>query len=70
MNDKLEDYTSILSYAWKNSGVVYLLSTSHQSGNTIIVQRKSGASTIEVSVFLITQEYYNGMKRVDIADQL
>jgi hypothetical protein len=29
MNNKLEDYTSIFSYAWKDSGVVYLLSISH-----------------------------------------
>jgi hypothetical protein len=29
MNNKLEDHTFIFSYAWKDSGVVYLLSTSH-----------------------------------------
>jgi hypothetical protein len=29
MNDKLEDHTLILSYTWKDSGVIYLLSTNH-----------------------------------------
>jgi hypothetical protein len=48
INDKLEDHAFILSYTWKNNGIIYLLSTNHQSGNTITVQRKSGASTIEV----------------------
>jgi hypothetical protein len=29
MNDKLENHAFILSYAWKNSGVIYLLSINH-----------------------------------------
>jgi hypothetical protein len=70
MNDKLEDHTLILSYAMKNSRVVYLLSINYQSGDTITVQRKSGALTIEVPAPLIAQEYYNRMRKVDIADQL
>jgi hypothetical protein len=70
MNDKFEDHAFILLYAWKDSGVVYLLSTSHQGGDTITMQRKSGASTIEVPAPLITQKYYNRMKGVDIANQL
>jgi hypothetical protein len=70
MNDELEDYAPILSYAWKDSGVVYLLSTSHQGGDTITVQQKSGASTIEVLAPLMAQKYCNGMKGVDLANQL
>jgi hypothetical protein len=55
MNNELEDHApiSILSYTWKDSGVIYLLSISHQSRDTITVQWKSGASIIKVLALLI-----------------
>jgi hypothetical protein len=41
MNDENEEHASILSYAWKDSGVIYFMLTCHQGGNTIMVERQS-----------------------------
>jgi hypothetical protein len=68
MNDEDEEYAPILSYVWKDSGVVYFMSTCHRGGDTIMVERQSGASVVEVLALTMAQEYCIGMKRVNIAN--
>jgi hypothetical protein len=48
MDNEDEEHASIFSYAWKNSGVVYFMSTCHWEGDTIMVERQSGALVVKV----------------------
>jgi hypothetical protein len=68
MNNEDEKHALIFSYAWKDSGVVYFMSTCHWGGDTIMVEWQSGALVVEVPAPAMAQEYYIGMRRVDIAD--
>lgn len=70
MDNETVDHAPILSYAWKDSGVVYLLSTSHRGGDTITVTRQSGASFLNVLAPSMVEDYCMGMRGVDIANQL
>jgi hypothetical protein len=70
MNDKDEKHAFILLYAWKDSGVVYFMSTCHRGRDTIMVERQSGALVVEVPAPAIAQKYCIGMREVDIVDQL
>jgi hypothetical protein len=70
MDDEDEKHASILSYAWKDSGVIYFMSTCYWGRDTIMVERQSGALVVEVPAPVMAQEYYIRMRRVDIADQL
>jgi hypothetical protein len=68
MDDEDEEHTPILSYAWKDSGVVYFMLKYYRRGDIIMVERQSGASVVEVPAPAMAQEYCIRMKRVDIAD--
>ena len=70
MNNEDHDQAPILAYAWKDSGVVYLMSTCHRGGEVIVVERQSGAIEIEVPAPAMVEQYCIGMRGVDIADQL
>ncbi len=70
MSNEDQDTSPILAYTWKDSGVVYLMSTCHRGGDTIVVTRQSGAAEIEVPAPSIVEQYCFGMRGVDIADQL
>ena len=70
MNNDDHDQAPILSYAWRDSGVVYLMSTCHRGGDTMIMERRSGAMVVEVPAPSMVEEYCFGMRGVDIADQL
>jgi hypothetical protein len=48
LSNEHEKKAFVLACSWKNSGVVYFLSTSHQGGETKIVHRQSGISTINI----------------------
>ena len=70
MNNETVDHAPILACSWKDSSVVYFLSTSHRGGETTHVQRRSGASLHNVVAPAMTDTYCIGMRGVDIADQL
>jgi hypothetical protein len=46
------------------------MSTCHRGGDTIMVERQSEASVVEVPAPAMAQEYCIGMRKVDIVDQL
>jgi hypothetical protein len=55
MNDEDEEHAPILSYTWKNNGVVYFMSTCYRGGDTIMVEQQSGASVVEVLALTMAQ---------------
>jgi hypothetical protein len=48
MDDEDEKHASILSYAWKDSRVVYFMLTYHRGRDTIMVKQQSEALVVEV----------------------
>jgi hypothetical protein len=66
MNDEDEKHALILSYAWKNSKVIYFMLTCYRGRDTIMVERQSRALVVEVPAPTIAQKYCIGIKGVDI----
>jgi uncharacterized protein YdeI (YjbR/CyaY-like superfamily) len=48
MNNKTINSILILVCSWRDSGVIYFMSTLHRSDETVIIQRQSEASKIDV----------------------
>lgn len=69
MNNEDSDKAPILACSWKDSGVVYFLSTAHSANDMITVERQSGANRIEVNAPAMVEDYCKGMGGVDLADQ-
>lgn len=67
LDNESEEHAPILLYAWKDSGVVYFISTCHQGGDSIMIKRQSGAVIADVPAPSMAQDYCNGMRGVDIA---
>jgi uncharacterized protein YdeI (YjbR/CyaY-like superfamily) len=68
MNNETINNALILACSWRDSGVVYFISTLHRGNETTIIQRQSGASKIDVQAPIIVEQYCKFMRNVDITD--
>jgi hypothetical protein len=68
MNNKSIDSTLILVCSWRNSSVVYFMSTLHRGDETTIIQCQSGALKINVQALIMAEQYCKFIRGVNIAD--